>query len=50
MNFTSVLEALVISGILDKVPQIRQKIVRDGSFHPVKKRYTSIFEAVNGVV
>lgn len=50
MNLTSVLETLIVSGILDKVSEIRQKIVRDGSFHLVKKRYTSIFEALDGIV
>ena len=50
MNFTSVLETLIVSGILDKVSEIRQKIVRDGNFHPVKKRHARIFEGLNGVV
>lgn len=50
MNFTSILETLIVSGILNKVSEIRQKIVRDGSFHPVKKRHTSINEALDGIV
>lgn len=50
MNFASVLETLIVSRVLHKVSEIWQKIIRDGSFHPIKKRHTSIFEALDGIV